>query len=156
MLEYLLGRQAHPSLRRDAHDQLQPIINSSTAISWTFQVHHRPTQNPFSVSTSSMTSRYERSLLLFLLIFLVTPSSTLAPSNAQHDYAEIGSPVFWWKMFISVCLILLGGIFAGLTLGLMGLDELYLRVLAMSSDNEKDKHNATQGASYTLLLLFQI
>jgi len=38
--------------------------------------------------------------------------------------------------------VILGGIFAGLTLGLMGLDELHLRVLATSSDDEKERVNA--------------
>jgi len=39
-------------------------------------------------------------------------------------------------------LVLAGGVFAGLTLGLMGLDELHLRVLATSSDDPKEKENA--------------
>jgi metal transporter CNNM len=46
---------------------------------------------------------------------------------------------------ISCGLVLLGGVFAGLTLGLMGLDELHLRVLAMSSDDEKERKNAAKG-----------
>jgi hypothetical protein len=36
-----------------------------------------------------------------------------------------------------------------LTLGLMGLDELHLRVLATSSDDERERKNAVQGAPYT-------
>lgn len=36
-----------------------------------------------------------------------------------------------------------------LTLGLMGLDELHLRVLSTSSDDEKERKNAAQGASRT-------
>jgi len=43
---------------------------------------------------------------------------------------EFGSPAFWWHIVISVFLVLLGGVFSGLTLGLMGLDGLHLRVLA--------------------------
>jgi metal transporter CNNM len=43
---------------------------------------------------------------------------------------------------ISVTLVLVGGLFAGLTLALMGLDELHLRVLASSSENPKEKRNA--------------
>ncbi|TID23921.1 hypothetical protein CANINC_003082 [Pichia inconspicua] len=38
----------------------------------------------------------------------------------------------------SACLVLLGGVFAGLTLGLMGQDEIYLKVIA-SSGTEKEK-----------------
>jgi len=36
--------------------------------------------------------------------------------------------------------------YSRLTLGLMGLDELHLRVLAASSDNPKERRNATKGA----------
>ncbi|KAG2135141.1 hypothetical protein DEU56DRAFT_400233 [Suillus clintonianus] len=49
---------------------------------------------------------------------------------------------FWWKMFISAFLVLAGGVFAGLTLGLMGLDELHLRVLATSSEDKAEQINA--------------
>lgn len=34
----------------------------------------------------------------------------------------MGSATFWWKLGLSAGLVLLGGVFAGLTLGLMGLD----------------------------------
>jgi len=37
-----------------------------------------------------------------------------------------------------------------LTLGLMGLDELHLRVLATSSDDEKEKRNAHTGTFHCL------
>ncbi|KAH9065016.1 hypothetical protein EDB87DRAFT_1803780 [Lactarius vividus] len=57
---------------------------------------------------------------------------------------ELGSPEFWSKMLISTCLVLLGGVLAGLTLGLMGLDELHLRVLSTSSENEKERKDAAQ------------
>jgi hypothetical protein len=36
-----------------------------------------------------------------------------------------------------------------LTLGLMGLDELHLRVLSTSSDDETERKNAARGASQT-------
>ncbi|KAI0757520.1 hypothetical protein C8Q80DRAFT_1091595 [Daedaleopsis nitida] len=55
---------------------------------------------------------------------------------------EPGSPEFWYKVVISVGLVLAGGAFAGLTLGLMGLDELHLRVLSASSDNPVERKNA--------------
>ncbi|KAH7923775.1 DUF21-domain-containing protein [Leucogyrophana mollusca] len=54
----------------------------------------------------------------------------------------VGSPEFWWKMAISAVLVLAGGVFAGLTLGLMGLDELHLRVLATSSEDVTEMRNA--------------
>ncbi|KAJ3748206.1 hypothetical protein EV360DRAFT_89828 [Lentinula raphanica] len=66
-------------------------------------------------------------------------------TTTHDDTPEYGSPEFWWKMGISVFLVLLGGVFAGLTLGLMGLDELHLRVLAASSDDRQEKANAKKG-----------
>ncbi|MBW0485647.1 hypothetical protein O181_025362 [Austropuccinia psidii MF-1] len=45
---------------------------------------------------------------------------------------QYGSAQFWWMMGVIIFLVLLGGCFAGLTLGLMGLDILNLRVLSTS------------------------
>ncbi|KAG6865600.1 hypothetical protein C0991_001024 [Blastosporella zonata] len=53
-----------------------------------------------------------------------------------------GSPEFWYKIIVSGALVLAGGVFAGLTLGLMGLDELHLRVLATSSADPAEQRNA--------------
>ncbi|KAG8220684.1 hypothetical protein J3R82DRAFT_2972 [Butyriboletus roseoflavus] len=59
---------------------------------------------------------------------------------------QVGSPEFWGKIAISAVLVLAGGVFAGLTLGLMGLDELHLRVLATSSEDVVERKNAQKGA----------
>ncbi|KAJ7103972.1 hypothetical protein B0H15DRAFT_873317 [Mycena belliarum] len=59
-----------------------------------------------------------------------------------HEHPERWSPEFWEKIGMSMALVLLGGVFAGLTLGLMGLDELHLRVLATSSEDPTEKRNA--------------
>ncbi|KAJ7063069.1 hypothetical protein C8F01DRAFT_1055206 [Mycena amicta] len=59
-----------------------------------------------------------------------------------HEHPELWSPEFWEKIGISCILVLLGGVFAGLTLGLMGLDDLHLRVLAASSDDLTEQANA--------------
>ncbi|KZO92058.1 DUF21-domain-containing protein [Calocera viscosa TUFC12733] len=66
-------------------------------------------------------------------------------SGVYHDpsdHEEYGTPEFWAKLVLSMGLVLAGGVFAGLTLGLMGLDELHLRVLATSSDDPVEKLNA--------------
>ena len=39
-----------------------------------------------------------------------------------------------------------------LTIGLMGLDELHLRVLSMASDDEKERQNAVKGLLSLLLV----
>jgi metal transporter CNNM len=93
----------------------------------------------------------------------------MAPSVGE----ELGSPEFWGKMIISIFLVLLGGVFSGLvhfyvcvaenkcmpmntpsprdrlTLGLMGLDELHLRVLSTSSEDQTERKNAAQGTPQT-------
>ncbi|KAF7349849.1 hypothetical protein MVEN_01285400 [Mycena venus] len=63
-------------------------------------------------------------------------------TETSHTHPELWSPAFWEKIVISIVLVLLGGVFAGLTLGLMGLDDLHLRVLATSSADEDEKKNA--------------
>lgn len=47
---------------------------------------------------------------------------------------------FYANLFTSVFLVLAGGVFAGLTLGLMGQDEVYLKVIATSGDPLERKH----------------
>ncbi|KAK6981646.1 hypothetical protein R3P38DRAFT_3333801 [Favolaschia claudopus] len=74
----------------------------------------------------------------------------IAP-NALHDghvpdleYPGLKSwsPEFYEKIIISCILVLIGGVFAGLTLGLMGLDDLHLRVSAIASEDETERRNA--------------
>ncbi|AET40009.1 Mam3p Ecym_5242 [Eremothecium cymbalariae DBVPG len=47
---------------------------------------------------------------------------------------------FYTFMAVSVLLVLLGGVFAGLTLGLMGQDEIYLKVISTSGSKAEQKH----------------
>ncbi|KAH9850607.1 DUF21-domain-containing protein [Lenzites betulinus] len=65
-----------------------------------------------------------------------------APPEKDEPGETPGSPEFWYKLVVAIILVLAGGVFAGLTLGLMGLDELHLRVLAASSDLPKERKNA--------------
>ncbi|KAF7982400.1 hypothetical protein HWV62_28499 [Athelia sp. TMB] len=63
-------------------------------------------------------------------------------TQTGHHHEPITSAEFYEKIIISALLVLGGGVFAGLTLGLMGLDELHLRVLSTSSENQTEKKNA--------------
>ncbi|CAA7266425.1 unnamed protein product [Cyclocybe aegerita] len=76
----------------------------------------------------------------------VAPSDVPCEMEVGHgedgEPAKPGSTEFYSKLIISAVLVLAGGVFAGLTLGLMGLDELHLRVLATSSENLNEKKNA--------------
>ena len=105
--------------------------------------------------------------LAALLLRVVTASPYMRPSVTRTgNEGTKGSPEFWYHLTISVILVLVGGLFAGwaicssspfqsllnpdpsppsLTLGLMGLDELHLRVLATSSENPREKQDAQKG-----------
>ncbi|CAG8640569.1 2136_t:CDS:2 [Paraglomus brasilianum] len=49
---------------------------------------------------------------------------------------------FWFKLALAVILVLVGGLFAGLTLGLMSLDGTNLHILATSGDPKQRKYAA--------------
>ncbi|KAG0703441.1 hypothetical protein DFH29DRAFT_916381 [Suillus ampliporus] len=73
---------------------------------------------------------------------IITLARSLLMEPPETTREPVDSPTFWWKIAISAVLVLAGGVFAGLTLGLMGLDELHLRVLATSSEDLKEQRNA--------------
>ncbi|KAI9758371.1 MAG: hypothetical protein M1835_000599 [Candelina submexicana] len=50
-------------------------------------------------------------------------------------------PTLWVYLGVAACLVLLGGAFAGLTIALMGQDEIYLQVLHTSGDGSERKHS---------------
>ncbi|THH10582.1 hypothetical protein EW145_g1236 [Phellinidium pouzarii] len=75
---------------------------------------------------------------------VASPALRTATTTVSVAPEEPGSTTFWVKLLLSCGLVLLGGVFAGLTIGLMGLDELHLRVLAMASDEEVEKKNAAK------------
>ena len=121
-------------------------------------------------------------MLLPVLLSLLAPANafptlhslftTTTIPETEEPGEEPGSPEFWYKLIVSVGLVLAGGVFAGsvllvppsalissvqlfsLTLGLMGLDELHLRVLSASSDDPKERKNAQKGTSQHHLLQY--
>ncbi|GAA6005465.1 hypothetical protein JCM11491_003651 [Sporobolomyces phaffii] len=81
---------------------------------------------------------------LSVLLPTVFKAALAAPALVLqgHDKApEVppGSSIFWWKLGLSGVLVLLGGVFAGLTLGLMGLDLVNLQVLSTSGTEQEQK-----------------
>jgi metal transporter CNNM len=42
--------------------------------------------------------------------------------SEPHVHVGFGTTLFWWYIAFILALVLLGGVFSGLTLGLMGLD----------------------------------
>ncbi|KAE8555990.1 hypothetical protein EYB25_000689 [Talaromyces marneffei] len=87
--------------------------------------------------------------LLFLLLAQIPALTAAAPTTLHGVWAKhIGEgkdsedPELWLYLTISVVLVLSGGAFAGLTIALMGQDEIYLQVIA-SSGEESEKEYAT-------------
>ncbi|RGB32113.1 hypothetical protein C1646_763297 [Rhizophagus diaphanus] len=62
--------------------------------------------------------------------------------NVHMKLSEKPSTEFWLKVALTVFLVLIGGLFAGLTLGLMSLDETNLHILASSGDPKQQKYAA--------------
>ncbi|KAK4687870.1 metal transporter CNNM, partial [Tremellales sp. Uapishka_1] len=57
---------------------------------------------------------------------------TTAAKASQHVHVRPQDPQFAWFLLVIVVLVLFGGVFAGLTLGLMGLDNVNLQVLSIA------------------------
>ncbi|KAF8870596.1 hypothetical protein CPB84DRAFT_1801877 [Gymnopilus junonius] len=86
--------------------------------------------------------RFNFPTLIYLLPAVLASPYIRANVPVETEPTMPGSSEFWTKVLISGLLVLAGGVFAGLTLGLMGLDDLHLRVLATSSEDLKEKKNA--------------
>lgn len=80
-----------------------------------------------------------------------TPLSYAAPilsqaavSVAGHNHSEDGGENvnLWLYLGVAAALVLLGGAFAGLTIALMGQDEVYLQVIATSGEGSERKSAA--------------
>ncbi|GAA5965562.1 hypothetical protein JCM3765_007381 [Sporobolomyces pararoseus] len=89
--------------------------------------------------------RLSRSTPIVLSSLIATAVRTLAAPTVWiqgHEEAPEtppGSSMFWWKLGLSGVLVLLGGVFAGLTLGLMGLDLVNLQVLSTSGTEQEQR-----------------
>jgi metal transporter CNNM len=82
--------------------------------------------------------------LLALPIASALPLSS--PLHALKDDVDspkdASDPNLWLYLGIAVALVLLGGVFAGLTIALMGQDETYLQVIATSGEGSEKRHAA--------------
>lgn len=61
-------------------------------------------------------------------------------SPAKHEEPPLTTFEFYTHLLALATLVLLGGVFAGLTLGLMGQDEVYLKVIASLGERTERKH----------------
>ncbi|KAI3404268.2 MAM3 [Candida oxycetoniae] len=60
--------------------------------------------------------------------------------SSQGERSELTPREYYLNLFVSMLLVLAGGVFAGLTLGLMGQDEVYLKVISTSGDRNERKY----------------
>lgn len=60
--------------------------------------------------------------------------------SVLDDEIPVGSEQFWMRLCLSAVLVLFGGVFAGLTIGLMGQDEVFLQVIAESGSDSERKY----------------
>ncbi|TGJ83532.1 hypothetical protein E0Z10_g5237 [Xylaria hypoxylon] len=66
------------------------------------------------------------------------PFGPLEPRDHHDNVPEADGSALWVLYVISMALVLLGGAFAGLTIALMGQDDIYLRVISL--DHEEPQH----------------
>ncbi|KAL2848922.1 hypothetical protein BJY01DRAFT_150933 [Aspergillus pseudoustus] len=86
--------------------------------------------------------------LLPILLYLPLRSAfPLNPAATGHDAErpedEVNGSDLWFNLGAAVALVLIGGVFAGLTIALMGQDAVHLQVLATSGEGHEQKHART-------------
>jgi metal transporter CNNM len=70
-------------------------------------------------------------------------SSYLLPATDAESPTEPSDPNLWLYLGVSAALVLSGGAFAGLTIALMGQDEVYLQVIQTSGEASEKKNAAS-------------
>ncbi|CAG8561016.1 5864_t:CDS:10 [Paraglomus occultum] len=92
---------------------------------------------------------YSSLRLLIILTSILLPLPGLSTAINERHVPDSSEPpleeemsmtAFGWKVITITTLVLLGGVFAGLTIGLMGMDETNLQVLIVSGKVSEQKH----------------
>lgn len=106
------------------------------------------------MGTTSLGRYWVRRLLILALAKLFTKSlgqiqlAQAAPAHFgsllhiqdEPESKPAGDPSLWLYLGVAAALVLLGGAFAGLTIALMGQDEIYLQVIKTSGEGAERKH----------------
>lgn len=69
----------------------------------------------------------------------VTPRGCPVTENDLVDVANLPRALQW---LLAIAVVLISGFFAGMTLGIMGLDKVGLQILATAGDSEKERRHA--------------
>lgn len=81
--------------------------------------------------------------LLFIPLASAAPLLTrsIRPLEDDDDLPkDADDPGLWVYLSVAIFLVLLGGVFAGLTIALMGQDETYLHVISTSGEGSEKRH----------------
>ncbi|KAI0107657.1 DUF21-domain-containing protein [Hypoxylon sp. NC0597] len=77
---------------------------------------------------------------IFLSLGLVSAAPTQYYRTFQNAPEEAEGGALWILYLVSIVLVLLGGAFAGLTIALMGQDEIYLQVISLDVEEPQRKN----------------
>lgn len=89
---------------------------------------------------ASMTGSGARIALLLSALIRVVKGLPIGGTTHGTIKEPMSNEDFYLNLLISVFLVMAGGVFAGLTLGLMGQDEVYLKVIASSGEPKERKY----------------
>ncbi|KAI1327416.1 DUF21-domain-containing protein [Xylariaceae sp. FL0255] len=78
--------------------------------------------------------------ILFTGVATAAPAPTFLRARRDHATDSDGGSAPWVLYVISLVLVLLGGAFAGLTIALMGQDEIYLQVISLDPEEPQRKN----------------
>ncbi|OBA19938.1 DUF21-domain-containing protein [Metschnikowia bicuspidata var. bicuspidata NRRL YB-4993] len=92
------------------------------------------------VSSLASGSSTTKMALVFTTVARLVHGMPVAAASAASSEEEMTSEQLYINLLVSAFLVLAGGVFAGLTLGLMGQDEVYLKVIATSGEAHERKH----------------
>ncbi|MCJ1428355.1 hypothetical protein MMC29_006264, partial [Sticta canariensis] len=81
-------------------------------------------------------------LMNFPLLHAAPTIFTPFAVKSQNVSMSPRTPTLWIYLAVAMSLVLLGGAFAGLTIALMGQDEIYLQVIEKSGEEREKKHAA--------------
>ncbi|KAL4818496.1 hypothetical protein BDW67DRAFT_8021 [Aspergillus spinulosporus] len=82
-------------------------------------------------------------LVLLVLYLPLRHAFPLSSALVSATGPESNDSDLWFNLSAAVALVLIGGVFAGLTIALMGQDAVHLQVLATSGDGPEQKHART-------------
>lgn len=101
-----------------------------------------PLNSPSSISPAafSLAKLFAASILHPTFAYAAPIISTSIYSLEEKAPKSPEDASLWAYLGTAIVLVLLGGAFAGLTIALMGQDEIYLQVIATSGEGSEKKH----------------